>query len=122
MPRLSDRRPNKSAVLPVHVKSENKFILFDEHWQFKKKMAKGITNPDFDRIYELAKENGALGGKISGAGGGGFFTFYCEEKQDQLRSAMQKTGLMEMQYDIDFEGTKTLANFMDYRSTDIYNS
>ncbi len=97
-------------------------LMFDEHWQYKKKLAKGISNPQFDRIYDLAKANGALGGKISGAGGGGFFTFYCEEKQDQLRSAMQKTGLMELQYDIDFEGTKTLANFMDYRSTDIYNS
>ena len=97
-------------------------LMFDEHWQYKKKLAKGISNSKFDQIYDLAKENGALGGKISGAGGGGFFTFYCEEKQDQLRSAMQKTGLMEMQYDIDFEGTKTLANFMDYRSTDIYNS
>ena len=97
-------------------------LMFDEHWQYKKKLAKGISNPKFDQIYDLAKENGALGGKISGAGGGGFFTFYCEEKQNQLRSAMQKIGLMELQYDIDFEGTKTLANFMDYRSTDIYNS
>ena len=50
--------------------------MFDEHWEYKKKMAKGISNPEFDRIYELAKDNGALGGKISGAGGGGFFTFY----------------------------------------------
>ena len=89
---------------------------------YKKKLAKGISNPQFDEIYDLAKENGALGGKISGAGGGGFFTFYCEEKQDQLRSVMKKSGLMELQYDIDFEGTKILANFMDYRSKDIFLS
>ncbi len=95
-------------------------LMFDQHWQNKKELAKGISNPIFDKIYDLAKENGALGGKISGAGGGGFFTFYCEEKQDRLRSAMKKAGLMELQYDIDFEGTKTLANFMDYHSKDIY--
>jgi D-glycero-alpha-D-manno-heptose-7-phosphate kinase len=96
--------------------------MFDEHWQNKKNLAKGISNPQFDEIYDLAKENGALGGKISGAGGGGFFTFYCEEKQDQLRSVMKKAGLLELKYDIDFEGTKTLANFMDYRSKDIFLS
>ena len=58
--------------------------MFDEHWEYKKKLAKGITNSDFDKIYDLAKDNGALGGKISGAGGGGFFTFYCEKDRDQL--------------------------------------
>ena len=93
-------------------------LMFDEHWRYKKKLAKGISSPHFDKIYDLAKENGALGGKISGAGGGGFFSFYCEEKQDQLRSAMKKAGLRELHYDIDFEGTKILANFMDYRFKD----
>ena len=88
--------------------------MFDEHWQYKKKLAKGITNPHFDRIYELAKKNGALGGKISGAGGGGFFTFYCEENQDKLRSLMKTEGMLELKYDFDFEGTKILANFMNY--------
>ena len=91
-------------------------LMFDKHWEYKKKLAKGITNPIFDKIYEIAKENGALGGKISGAGGGGFFTFYCEDKQAQLRIAMKKSGLRELRYDFDFEGTKVLANFMDYRS------
>lgn len=90
--------------------------MLDEHWKYKKKMAKGITNPRFDQLYELAKENGAIGGKISGAGGGGFFTFYCEDKQAQLRSAMENAGLKELRYDFDFEGTKILANFMSYRT------
>jgi len=88
--------------------------MFDEHWHYKKKLAKGITNPDFDRIYELAKKNGAFGGKISGAGGGGFFTFYCEDNQDKLRLAMMSEGLRELKFDFDFEGTKVLANFMNY--------
>ena len=48
--------------------------------------------PSFDKTYEVAKANGAIGGKLSGAGGGGFFTFYCEEKQTQLRTAMKKEG------------------------------
>ena len=88
--------------------------MFDEHWQYKKKLAKGVSNPEFDKIYELAKQNGALGGKISGAGGGGFFTFYCENKHDKLRSAMMSEGLRELKFDFDFEGTKILANFMNY--------
>lgn len=89
--------------------------MFDEHWEYKKKMAKGISNPEFDRIYELAKDNGALGGKISGAGGGGFFTFYCEQNHNQLRAVMKKEGLRELKFDFDFEGTKVLANFMNYK-------
>ena len=89
-------------------------ILFDEHWKYKKKMAKGISSPELDAIYELAKQNGAIGGKVSGAGGGGFFTLYCEDKQAQLRAAMAKAGLRELKYNFDFEGTKVLGNFMSY--------
>ena len=89
--------------------------MFDEHWQYKKKLAKGITNPEFNKIYDSALKNGALGGKISGAGGGGFFLFYCEENKNKLRSAMAEMGLKEMKFDFDFEGTKILANFMTYR-------
>ncbi len=88
--------------------------MFDEHWKFKKRLAKGITNPQFDKIYEIAKQNGALGGKITGAGGGGFFLFYCEENQSKLRKAMIDAGLKEMRFDFDYEGTKVLVNFMDY--------
>lgn len=93
--------------------------MFDEHWQYKKKLAKGVSNPEFDSIYELAKKNGALGGKISGAGGGGFFTFYCEEDHDKLRTVMLSQGLRELKFDFDFEGTKVLANFMSYRPSDL---
>lgn len=93
-------------------------IMFDEHWKYKKRLAKGITNPEFDKIYNIAKKNGAIGGKISGAGGGGFFTFYCEENQNRLRSAMQENGLKEMRFDFDYEGTKILVNFLNYRFDD----
>jgi len=88
--------------------------MFDEHWKYKKRLAKGISNPQFDEIYDIAMKNGALGGKISGAGGGGFFLFYCEENHAKLRNAMKNVGLKEMRFDFDYEGTKVLVNFMDY--------
>ncbi len=85
--------------------------LFDAHWQHKKRISTKITNPEFDRIYEVAKANGALGGKISGAGGGGFFTFYVSEDHAKLRGAMEKEGLRELRYRFDFEGTKVLVDY-----------
>ena len=78
-------------------------------------MVKGISTKKFDDIYDVALRNGAIGGKITGAGGGGFFTFYCEENHSKLRSAMKKINLKELKYDFDFEGTKVLANFMNYQ-------
>lgn len=91
-------------------------LMFDEHWRYKKKISTKISNPHFDEIYKIAKENGALGGKISGAGGGGFFVFYIEKKHTKFRETMKKLGLREMRYRFDFEGTKVLVNFMDGRT------
>jgi len=87
--------------------------LFDQHWQYKKKISNKMSNPHFDKIYDIAKENCALGGKISGAGGGGFFSFYVEEKHGKFRDKMKELGLREMRYRFDFEGTKVLVNLMD---------
>jgi D-glycero-alpha-D-manno-heptose-7-phosphate kinase len=84
---------------------------FHEHWRYKKMMSSKMSSPEFDRIYEAARENGALGGKISGAGGGGFFTFYVPENQKTFREQMREYGLREMRYRFDFEGTKVLADF-----------
>ena len=75
-----------------------------------------MSNPMIDKWYQLAMDNGAIGGKLVGAGGGGFFTFYYEENQTKLRKAMNKAGLRELIYDFDFEGTKVLGNFMNYSS------
>lgn len=85
----------------------------DRHWQMKKQLSAKISNPRFDQLYELAKQNGALGGKISGAGGGGFFVFYTESRHQQLREALRRAGLREMRYGFDFEGSKVLVNLTD---------
>ena len=85
--------------------------LFDAHWQHKKKISGKMTNEKFDKIYEVAKEKGALGGKISGAGGGGFFTFYIENNKKKFRKVMEEMGLREMRYRFDFEGSKVLVDF-----------
>ncbi len=85
--------------------------LFDTHWQYKKKISNKMSNERFDKIYRIAKENGALGGKISGAGGGGFFTFYVENNHKKFREVMKDLNLREMRYRFDFEGSKVLIDF-----------
>ncbi len=82
--------------------------LMDVHWQTKKRLSEGITNPQIDAWYELAKRHGAIGGKISGAGGGGFLTLYCEENTTQLRHAMRIAGLRELNFRFEFEGSKVI--------------
>lgn len=84
---------------------------FHEHWEYKKKISTKMSNPQFDRIYDAARESGALGGKISGAGGGGFFTFYVPDHQRAFREKMRELGLREMRYRFDFEGSKVIADF-----------
>jgi D-glycero-alpha-D-manno-heptose-7-phosphate kinase len=84
---------------------------FHNHWEHKKKISSKISNPDFDRIYAKALELGALGGKISGAGGGGFFTFYVPQNHQNFRKEMKALGLREMRYRFESEGSKIVANF-----------
>lgn len=82
-------------------------LLMHEHWERKRLRSKGMSNPKIDELYNLAIENGALGGKLIGAGGGGFLMFYTENKR-QLREAMHKVGIEELRFKFDFEGTKLL--------------
>lgn len=84
---------------------------FHAHWQHKKKISSKMTNPEFDKIYDVAMKSGALGGKISGAGGGGFFTFYVPGDQRHFRETMRNLGLREMRYQFDFEGSSVVAHF-----------
>jgi len=88
-------------------------LLFDKHWQYKKKISSKMSNSRFDEIYEIAKNNGALGGKICGAGGGGFFMFYVENNHGKFIKKMQELNLRPMKYRFDFEGTKVLVNLRD---------
>jgi D-glycero-alpha-D-manno-heptose-7-phosphate kinase len=81
--------------------------LMHEHWDHKKRRSGGMSNPHIDEWYELGLRHGALGGKLVGAGGGGFLMFYAEDHR-RLRSAMAKAGLEEVRFRFDFEGTKVL--------------
>ena len=81
--------------------------LMDEHWQQKKKRSGDMSNSRIDEWYEIAKRNGALGGKLIGAGGGGFLMFYTENKR-RLLHAMLEQGLEEVRFRFDFEGSKTM--------------
>jgi D-glycero-alpha-D-manno-heptose-7-phosphate kinase len=82
--------------------------LMDVHWQVKKRLSEGITNRQIDAWYELAKRNGTIGGKISGAGGGGFLMLYCEDRKQRLRETMRQAGLRELNFRFDFEGSKVV--------------
>ncbi|HEY9784668.1 MAG TPA: hypothetical protein V6D17_04635, partial [Candidatus Obscuribacterales bacterium] len=81
--------------------------LMHEHWEHKRKRSAGMSNPRIDELYELARKNGAIGGKLIGAGGGGFLMFYSENKR-KLREAMHNAGIEELRFHFDFEGTKLM--------------
>ncbi|PZR76839.1 MAG: galactokinase [Chthoniobacterales bacterium] len=81
--------------------------LMDVHWQRKKERSRGMSNPDINDWYNSAMANGALGGKLIGAGGGGFLMFYAGDKV-KLRHVMREMGLAEVRFRFDFEGTRIL--------------
>jgi D-glycero-alpha-D-manno-heptose-7-phosphate kinase len=83
--------------------------LLNEHWHIKQKRSSGMSNSRINELYELGIKSGALGGKLVGAGGGGFLMFYAEDK-NRLRRAMREAGLREMRFQFDFEGTKLMAH------------
>lgn len=85
--------------------------LLDRGWQIKKRFSPRISTPDIDRYYEVAKQHGAVGGKITGAGGGGFLMFYCEaDEQASVRDALIKEGLTPMSIHIDMQGASIIYN------------
>jgi D-glycero-alpha-D-manno-heptose-7-phosphate kinase len=83
--------------------------ILHEHWLHKKKRSTGMSNPQVDDWYELGRANGAVGGKLVGAGGGGFLLFYARDR-NRLRHAMTSAGLEEVRFRFDFEGTKILLS------------
>jgi len=83
--------------------------MMHEHWLHKKQRSSGISNSKINDWYDMAYANGALGGKLIGAGGGGFLMFYCKDKA-QVRKIMHQEGLAEVPFSFDFEGSKVLVN------------
>lgn len=83
--------------------------LLHEHWEHKKRRSGGMSNPKIDDWYALAMNNGAVGGKLVGAGGGGFLMFYASDRNN-LRHAMTNAGLEEVRFRFDFEGTKVILS------------
>ena len=83
--------------------------LMHEHWEHKKRRLAGMSNPKIDEWYQLGMGNGAVGGKLVGAGGGGFLMFYAHDR-NKLRHAMASAGLEEVRFRFDFEGTKVVLS------------
>ncbi|HEY6308112.1 MAG TPA: GHMP kinase [Candidatus Angelobacter sp.] len=95
-------------------------LLLHEGWENKKKISSRISNPAIDRMYTVARNMGAAGGKITGAGGGGFMLLYCdEERQPAVRQAFAAESIHEMRFGFDFGGSKVLVNdpFVDREET-----
>lgn len=85
--------------------------MLHEGWQAKKRISSQISTSVIDQAYEAAIENGALGGKIAGAGGGGFLLLFCEEEhRDDVRQALAELGIREMGFELDFDGAHVVVN------------
>jgi D-glycero-alpha-D-manno-heptose-7-phosphate kinase len=83
--------------------------LMHEHWEHKKSRSSGMTSDYIDFAYSQAIQAGAVGGKLVGAGGGGFLMFYADRKE-MLRRKMSELGLEEVRFQFDFEGTKVILS------------
>ncbi len=83
--------------------------LMHEHWEHKKRRSGGMSNVKIDELYTLALNNGATGGKLVGAGGGGFLMFHASDR-NKLRRTMADAGLEEVRFRFDFEGTKVVLS------------
>jgi D-glycero-alpha-D-manno-heptose-7-phosphate kinase len=87
--------------------------LLHVHWETKKKRSNNMSDPFVDECYEVARKNGATGGKLIGAGGGGFFMFYCHNgssNKPRLVEKMQQLNLKWERFHFDFDGTKIMVN------------
>jgi D-glycero-alpha-D-manno-heptose-7-phosphate kinase len=99
----------RSALLKRQLRTFG--ALLHDGWEAKKRVASHISTPWIDEAYAVARQSGALGGKIAGAGGGGFLLLFCEEKnQARVRDAMGRIGLKEMAFGLDFHGASVVTN------------
>ena len=97
----------RSKIMLEEERTKDFGALLSEQWEQKKRRSDRMSNPKIDEWYELGLKNGAIGGKLVGAGGGGFLLFYAENKR-KLRTAMKSSGLDEVRFKFDFEGTKVI--------------
>jgi D-glycero-alpha-D-manno-heptose-7-phosphate kinase len=82
--------------------------LMNHSWNLKKTLSNRVSNPEIDALYERAMKNGAIGGKLLGAGGGGFMVFFVEqEKQERLRQALND--YLHVPFSFDFDGSKIIV-------------
>jgi len=101
--------PMKTALLSGELRDFGS--LLHEGWEIKKRLSAKITNASINEMYEAALRNGALGGKITGAGGGGFLLLFCPPQYHQkIRDALGSMGAREMGFDFDLQGAQVLAN------------
>jgi D-glycero-alpha-D-manno-heptose-7-phosphate kinase len=99
----------RSKTILLEGRTKDFGILMHEHWEHKKRRSEGMSNPQIDEWYELGLKNGALGGKLVGAGGGGFLLFYAEDR-NKLRHTMKLAGLEEVRFKFDYEGTRIILS------------
>jgi D-glycero-alpha-D-manno-heptose-7-phosphate kinase len=98
---------SRDALVNGHVELFGE--LMHEHWEHKKRRSGGMSNPKIDEWYELGIKNGAVGGKLVGAGGGGFLMFLAHNRK-KLRDAMAHAGLEEVRFKFDFEGARVVMS------------
>jgi len=101
--------PMKAALLAGELSEFG--LLLHEGWEIKKRLSSKISNVHINEMYESALRNGALGGKITGAGGGGFLLLYCpQDRHQEVRNALMGMGAREMGFEFDFQGAQVVAN------------
>ena len=92
----------------IEGRTEDYALLMHEHWEAKRQRSTGMSNPDIDRWYEIARANGAIGGKIVGAGAGGFLMLFADDPRS-VRRALAAEGLSEVRFRFDLDGTTVLT-------------
>lgn len=101
--------PMKAALLAGELRDFG--LLLHEGWEIKKRLSSKVSNVRINEMYETALRNGAVGGKITGAGGGGFLLLFCEQQHHQsVRNALVEIGAREMGFEFDFQGAQVVAD------------
>ncbi|HNW92304.1 MAG TPA: galactokinase [bacterium] len=88
--------------------------MLHEHWELKKQLSPDISLTAVDELYAACRQAGARGGKLIGAGGGGFFMLYADRNQRELRELLRRAGYRELRWRFDWIGTRVIGNYMTY--------